>query len=552
MNISSWVLDHFAKADTVESSNLEELVELTTNEELKLPIGFEAGHIKLEPTFDSEQCVVSITHVNSSSSVPSHLLQHLQQPSDGLEELTPLAPTATPVCVKPDPDEPAAQLETLESTRHTLSASLRQNMGRQALLNGTGAVEFAPLLPIKEEPIDDGDQQHFSGEDTNDSCGGGAESAKCTPKSWTQQDMENALDALRNHNMSLTKASARYGIPSTTLWQRAHRLGIDTPKKEGTAKSWSEADLRGALHALRAGAISANKASKAYGIPSSTLYKIARREGIRLAAPFNAAPTSWRPSDLERALHSIRCGLSSVQRASTQYGIPTGTLYGRCKREGIELSRSSPAPWSEDAMGEALEAVRVGHMSINQAAIHYNLPYSSLYGRFKRIKCQPQISQAIHQCPVQHEGMDADHHNLESYQQYAPHHLPHSFHQHDPHFQNMDPGTFDMAQVNSHLHVNQYHDAAQLEPCPGVKNLFILTEQMEVIICFTNRNFELQEIDWRAVKKTQKVDVKQMTHSYKELAKHTPGLKARDAAQGRDGVFQDNRHKLCITSSSAL
>lgn len=56
-----------------------------------------------------------------------------------------------------------------------------------------------------------------------------------------------------------------FGIPSTTLWQRAHRLGIDTPKKEGAAKSWSEDDLRQALHALRAGAISANKASKAYG-----------------------------------------------------------------------------------------------------------------------------------------------------------------------------------------------------------------------------------------------------------------------------------------------
>lgn len=36
----------------------------------------------------------------------------------------------------------------------------------------------------------------------------------------------------------------------------------------------------------------------------------------------------------------------------------SGTLYGRCKREGIELSRSNPTPWSEDAMGEALEAVR--------------------------------------------------------------------------------------------------------------------------------------------------------------------------------------------------
>lgn len=61
-------------------------------------------------------------------------------------------------------------------------------------------------------------------------------------------------------------------------------------------------------------------------------------------------------------------------------------MYGRCKREGIELSRSNPTPWSEDSMMEALEAVRVGQMSINQAAIHYNLPYSSLYGRFKRGK----------------------------------------------------------------------------------------------------------------------------------------------------------------------
>lgn len=210
------------------------------------------------------------------------------------------------------------------------------------------------------------------------------------PKTWTQEDMEMALDALRNHNMSLTKASATYGIPSTTLWQRAHRLGIDTPKKEGPTKSWTEDNLNSALEALRTGTISANKASKAYGIPSSTLYKIARREGIRLAAPFNAAPTTWSPDDLERALESIRSGASSVQRASTEFGIPTGTLYGRCKREGIELSRSNPTPWSEDAMGEALEAVRLGQMSINQAAIHYNLPYSSLYGRFKRCKYEAE------------------------------------------------------------------------------------------------------------------------------------------------------------------
>ncbi|CAB0010606.1 unnamed protein product [Nesidiocoris tenuis] len=209
-------------------------------------------------------------------------------------------------------------------------------------------------------------------------------------KAWTKEDMEAALDALRKQTMSLSKASAHYGIPSTTLWQRAHRLGIDTPKKDGPAKSWTEDNLNTALDALRQGSISANKASKAFGIPSSTLYKIARREGIRLAAPFNAAPTSWVPEDLERALEAIRSGQFTVQRAATEYGIPSGTLYGRCKREGIELSRNNPTPWSEDAMMEALEAVRVGQMSINQAAIHYNLPYSSLYGRFKRVKYEAE------------------------------------------------------------------------------------------------------------------------------------------------------------------
>ncbi|XP_018332833.1 uncharacterized protein LOC108742238 isoform X2 [Agrilus planipennis] len=245
------------------------------------------------------------------------------------------------------------------------------------------------------------------------------------PKTWTQEDMELALDALRNHNMSLTKASATYGIPSTTLWQRAHRLGIDTPKKEGPTKSWTEENLNSALEALRTGTISANKASKAYGIPSSTLYKIARREGIKLAAPFNAAPTTWTQEDLEKALESIRTGQSSVQKASTEFGIPTGTLYGRCKREGIELSRSNPTPWSEDAMGEALEAVRLGHMSINQAAIHYNLPYSSLYGRFKRgvkydmepidtnnsdSQSQPESQVLLMDYPSAHQQIQYQHH----------------------------------------------------------------------------------------------------------------------------------------------
>jgi helix-turn-helix, Psq domain len=140
-----------------------------------------------------------------------------------------------------------------------------------------------------------------------------------------------------------------------------------------------------ALRELRAGRISANRASKQYRIPSSTLYKIARKEGIKLSAPFNASPTTWNSDDLARALEAIRRG-ASVQKAAAEFGIPSGTLYGRCKREGIELCKNAPVPWSHSDMSEALDAVRAGDMSINQAAIHFNLPYSSLYGRFKRVK----------------------------------------------------------------------------------------------------------------------------------------------------------------------
>ncbi len=70
----------------------------------------------------------------------------------------------------------------------------------------------------------------------------------------------------------------------------------------------------------------------------------------------------------------------------------------RCKKVGIELSKGSSASaananntnnvgqWNESDMTRALRAVRTGGMSINQAAISHNLPYSSLYGRINRLK----------------------------------------------------------------------------------------------------------------------------------------------------------------------
>ncbi|XP_072767104.1 pipsqueak isoform X3 [Anoplolepis gracilipes] len=308
------------------------------------------------------------------------------------------------------------KFETLHTMDSSDTIDIDSHMSDRASVSSKNAADSDNMMMITPELLglmpSGSSGQSDSGDNNSRGHSGQSSSHHHGSKSWTQEDMDAALDALRNHNMSLTKASATFGIPSTTLWQRAHRLGIDTPKKDGPTKSWSDESLNNALEALRTGSISANKASKAFGIPSSTLYKIARREGIRLAAPFNASPTTWTPADLDRALEAIRSGQTSVQRASTEFGIPTGTLYGRCKREGIELSRSNPTPWSEDAMTEALEAVRLGHMSINQAAIHYNLPYSSLYGRFKRGKYEEPVVGDISQdgsSPHFHQSPNQNH-----------------------------------------------------------------------------------------------------------------------------------------------
>ena len=97
-----------------------------------------------------------------------------------------------------------------------------------------------------------------------------------------------------------------------------------------------------------------------------TLYKIARKEKIELAQPFNALSTTWNQNDLNQALDDIKNGLA-VQKAASKYGIPSGTLYGRCKKVGIELSKTvQNGNWCEDDMNNALESVKSGGLSINQ------------------------------------------------------------------------------------------------------------------------------------------------------------------------------------------
>ena len=82
--------------------------------------------------------------------------------------------------------------------------------------------------------------------------------------------------------------------------------------------------------------------------------------------------TSWSQIDLEHALEAIKNG-TPVQKAASQFKIPTGTLYGRCKKGGIELSKSINVLWSEDDMNNALDSVKSGGMSINQVIYNSTL-----------------------------------------------------------------------------------------------------------------------------------------------------------------------------------
>ena len=74
--------------------------------------------------------------------------------------------------------------------------------------------------------------------------------------------------------------------------------------------------------------MSANKASKMYGIPNSSLYKIAKKEGIKLNSPLFINP-SWSKDDLNRAFDAIKNGMS-VMKASVEFGKWKKTIMQNC------------------------------------------------------------------------------------------------------------------------------------------------------------------------------------------------------------------------------
>ena len=169
---------------------------------------------------------------------------------------------------------------------------------------------------------------------------------------------------------------------------------------------------------------------KVYGIPSSTLYKIARKEKIELAQPFNAVQTTWTQGWILESALAVEFGLKSGNGTNTRKFLnmmirflfacePTQNVFACSGRSGvfpgrhpqgdagakgglrvrnplgdalravqegnrkiiqklkscntvsplqvgIELSKTAAVHWSDDDMKKALESVRSGGMSINQ------------------------------------------------------------------------------------------------------------------------------------------------------------------------------------------
>jgi len=54
---------------------------------------------------------------------------------------------------------------------------------------------------------------------------------------WSQQALKNAVAKVRDREMSLTQAAVTYGIPKTTLFRRARKQGgLDDVTKKGLGR----------------------------------------------------------------------------------------------------------------------------------------------------------------------------------------------------------------------------------------------------------------------------------------------------------------------------
>lgn len=114
---------------------------------------------------------------------------------------------------------------------------------------------------------------------------------------------------------------------------------------------------KSALNTFSTDKFSLKNSTEPFKVRLTRLHNAENRESIIQSGGTFSSTSSFK---LDRALEAVRSRKFSISRASTEFDVPARTLYGRCKREGIELNRCNlhATRWSEDAMIEALKIVR--------------------------------------------------------------------------------------------------------------------------------------------------------------------------------------------------
>lgn len=116
-----------------------------------------------------------------------------------------------------------AEIQTCDSvkikfeTLHTMDSSdtidIDSHMSDRASVSSKNAGDSDNMMMITPELLglmpSGSSGQSDSGENNSRGHSGQSSSHHHGSKSWTQEDMDAALEALRNHNMSLTKASGK-------------------------------------------------------------------------------------------------------------------------------------------------------------------------------------------------------------------------------------------------------------------------------------------------------------------------------------------------------
>ena len=124
---------------------------------------------------------------------------------------------------------------------------------------------------------------------------------------------------------------------------------------------------------------------KVYGIPSSTLYKIARKEKIELAQPFNAVQTTWTQGWMLESALVVDFGLKSGNGTTTRKLLnmvtililfvcePTQNVFARSGRPGVlpgrhpqGNARAKGGIRVRNPLGDALRTVQEGNRKIIQ------------------------------------------------------------------------------------------------------------------------------------------------------------------------------------------